>query len=323
MSRLQLSPCSWRKRLLCRTVPVVDHLTVGYFTPNILLDVCRSTGTLAGYGITVTETRVRSSIEQFRSLVAGDLDVAFTNPDNVLCYRFDPHNGLSDLFDVRIIGAVDRGMGLGLYVRDGTTPADLVGARVAVDVAGSGFALVLYDLLEAVGLSRDQYDVVPLGATPRRLSALSDGDCDATMLNGGNELIAERAGCVRLLSASERLPSYIGGVVAVAGERHVDAATKLTRALLTTADAILEGELSAVAERSASRLLGMDDRLAAAYVARMRDPAEGLIRGGTVDRDGLAALVRLRIKHLPRPGPDGTDLLEAALRPDAGFVVER
>ncbi len=293
---------------------------VGSFTPSVLLDVAGTTGSLEARGLQVEEVAVTSSPAQFRSLLDGDLDVALTSPDNVLAYRFNPGNPLGELADVRIVAAVDRGMGLGLYGRHGTTAADLVGARVGVDVATSGFALALYALAESLGVTRDQYELVTLGSTPRRLEALLAGDCTATMLNAGNELVAEQRGCVRLASAADELSPYLGTVVAVAGDTHLQVAESLSSALLETARHIVDGELSAETAASAARRLGLDDTLARRYVERLRDPRDGLVPDGTVDRGSLETLVRLRTTYLPNPAPGGGDLLDAALQPDSGLV---
>jgi ABC-type nitrate/sulfonate/bicarbonate transport system substrate-binding protein len=298
----------------------VEHLAVGSFTPSVLLDVARSTGRLAAQQLEVTEVAVTSSPAQFRSLLDHELDVALTSPDNVLAYRFDPANPLGELADVRIVAAIDRGMGLGLYGRPGTMPADLTGARVGVDVATSGFALALYALADSLGVTRDRYEVVALGSTPRRLEALLAGECVATMLNAGNELIAEERGCVRLASVGERLSPYLGTVLAVAGTAHLDAAQRLSGALLDTARGIVDGELVAEAATSAARRLGLGEGLAQRYVDRLRDPREGLVPDGVVDRGALETLVRLRTGYLPRPGRDGADVLAAALDEDSGLV---
>ena len=98
--------------------------------------------------------------------------MALTSPDNVLAYRYNPRNPLGRLADARMVAAVDRGMGLGLYARPGLTAADLRGARVGVDVPVSGFALALYALADVLGVARDDYELVTLGSTPRRLEAL-------------------------------------------------------------------------------------------------------------------------------------------------------
>ena len=298
----------------------VTRIVVGSFTPSVLLDVAQAVGRLAEVDLEVEEVPVTSSPAQFRSLLDGELDVALTSPDNVLAYRFNPRNPLGELADVRIVAAIDRGMGLGLYGRPGTTAADLVGAQVGVDVATSGFALALYALAESLGVRRDQYELVTLGSTPRRLQALLAGDCTATMLNAGNELIAEQQGCVRLASGAELLSPYLGTVVAIAGTARADEARRLSDALLETARQIVDGGLDDEVAASAARRLDLDAELARRYVERLRDPREGLVPDGTVDPGGLETLVRLRTTYLPSPAPDGGDVLDAALSEGSGLV---
>jgi ABC-type nitrate/sulfonate/bicarbonate transport system substrate-binding protein len=300
----------------------VDQIVLGSFTPSVLLDVAAATGRLGARGLEVREVPVASSPAQVRSLLAGELDVALTSPDNVLAYRFDPRNPLGELADVRIVAAIDRGMGLGLYARPGATAADLRGAQVGVDVETSGFALALYALAESLGLSRGDYRLVALGSTPRRLEALLAGDCDATMLNAGNELVAESEGCVRLAGAAELISPYLGTVVAVAGDARLDVAGRLSAALLDTAGGIIGGGLVDEAVASAARRLGLADALAVRYVERMRDPLDGLVPDGQVDPGALTTLVRLRTTYLPRV-IDGVEVLEAALQAGSGLVQPR
>lgn len=295
------------------------RVDVGTFTPPIVLDLAASSGLLHAAGLEVTETPVASSPAQFRSLADGDLQVALTSPDNVLAYRFNPRNPLGELLDARIVSAVDRALGLGLYGRPGLTADGLRGARVGVDVPHSGFALALYALAERLGVGRDEYELVALGSTPKRLEALLAGDCDATMLNAGNELLAEAVGCVRLAGMTDHYAPYLGTVVAVVGERHLETARLLARALTETGAEILAGSLDAEAVESARRRLGLDAALARRYVDRLRSRDEGLVAGGVVDRDSLETLVALRTTWLPER-VDGTDVMDAALAEDSGLV---
>ncbi|WP_193607522.1 ABC transporter substrate-binding protein [Nocardioides lijunqiniae] len=298
----------------------METIVVGSFTPSVLLDVARSTGVLAAHGLEVREVPVPSSPAQFRSLLDGEIDVALTSPDNVLAYRFSPANPLGELLDARILGAVDRGLGLGLYAGPGRSPTDLRGARLGVDVPTSGFALAMYALGDALGVPREDYELVALGSTPKRLAALLAQECDATMLNAGNELAAEAAGCVRLAAVSEVCGPYLGTVVAVVGDRHQPAGHRLAAALTATAAAVLDGDLTVETTEAAARRLDLDGTLAARYVERLRDPAEGLVRDGEVDAASLATLVRLRTTYLPVPDGDGGDVLDAALREGSGLV---
>lgn len=292
---------------------------VGTFSPPVVLDLAASSGLLEAAGVEVTEHPVTSSPAQFRSLVDGDIQVALTSPDNVLAYRYNPHNPLGELLDARIVGAVDRALGLGLYARPGSTVEDLRGATIGVDVPHSGFAVALYALADRLGVPRDTYELASLGSTPRRLQALLAGECDATMLNAGNELLAEDAGCVRLGGVTDHFAPYLGTVVAVVGEEHLPAARLLARALTETSAEVLGGALDAEALVAARRRLGLDDALARRYVDRLRSPAEGLVVDGVVDRESLATLVALRTAWLPQT-VDGRDVMEAALAEGSGLV---
>ena len=85
-----------------------------------------------------------SSPAQFRSLLDGELDVALTSPDNVLAYRFDPGNPLGQVADVRIVSAIDRGMGLGLWIVRQIVDAHLGTIHVASELGkGARFRVQL------------------------------------------------------------------------------------------------------------------------------------------------------------------------------------
>jgi ABC-type nitrate/sulfonate/bicarbonate transport system substrate-binding protein len=292
---------------------------VGTFSPPVVLDLAASSGLLEAAGLTVVEHPVPSSPAQFGSLLEGDLQVALTSPDNVLAYRFSARNPLGRVLDARIVGAVDRALGLGLYGRPGFTVDDLRGARVAVDVPHSGFALALYALADRLGVRRGELDLVSLGSTPQRLRALLAGECDATMLNAGNELLAEDAGCVRLAGVTDHFAPYLGTVVAVVGDEHVDTGRLLLRALGETCAEVLAGTLDAEVVESAQRRLGLNASLARRYLERLRSADEGLVADGAVDRESLETLVSLRRTYLPEV-VDGHDAMDAALAEDSGLV---
>jgi ABC-type nitrate/sulfonate/bicarbonate transport system substrate-binding protein len=297
----------------------MDAMVVGSFTPSVVLEVAGSTGLLAAAGLDVTEVTVSSSPSQFRALADGELDVALTSPDNVLAYRFSTRNPIGEVLDARIVGAIDRGMGLGLYARPGLAPSDLRGATIGVDVPTSGFALALYALIDHLGVDREDYTLTALGSTPRRLEALLAGECDATMLNAGNELVAEAAGCVRLAGVTDRFPSYLGTVVAVVGVEHLDVARRLSQAMTETCKTIVSGAFDSEATEATQRRLGLDGKLAKRYLERLRDPHDGVVTDGVADQASLTTLVRLRSAWLPE-AVDGHDVMEDALAEGSGLV---
>jgi hypothetical protein len=325
---------------------MAQALRVGAFSPSIVLRVARSAGVLARYGLDVVEQPVPSSTEQFRALLDGALDAALTSPDNVVAYRLLPANPLGRTADVRILLGVDRGLGLALYGRPGVaTLAAVRGGVVGVDVAESGFAFALYEILAAAGLRRDaDYTVRELGSTPRRADALIAGECDATMLNAGNDLRAAEHGCRRQRRAVDVCRPYLGTVLAATGaacdrdaERLGALVAALRAVLVRLAGPTAATEPGAAGPTAATEpgaagvagvagdgyrelavaaaAAGLRLRPAAAqrYVDGLRDPTEGLIGSGEPDEAALATVLALRRRHsrLDRPagidGPAGID----------------
>ncbi|HKO32881.1 MAG TPA: hypothetical protein VJY85_03950 [Candidatus Limnocylindria bacterium] len=249
-------------------------IRVGTFTPSVLLRVARRTGRL---GEPVEEVPVASSPAQFAALADGSLDAGLTSPDNVLGHR--------GRVDVRVLAAIDRGMGLGLYSR---LPAgQLSGSRFGVDVPTSGFAFAMYAILDDLGIT--ERNLVTLGSTPKRLRALLAGECDATMLNAGNELVASAAGLSLIGSAPQ---PYLGTVLVALSDM-----SDLSRALIGTADAILAGSYHDLVVEEASTALHLPDDLARRYLERLLSPTDGLVAGGKVDPAAMATVEDLRRKY--------------------------
>jgi ABC-type nitrate/sulfonate/bicarbonate transport system substrate-binding protein len=283
-----------------------DRLRLGTFTPSVALDVARAQGLLATAGLDVVEHAVPSSPAQFSSLAMGELDAVFTSPDNAIAYRFLPGNPLGRLLDVEIVRAVDRGLGLALVLRPGL-PAPHRGMRFAVDVPQSGFAFVGYALLDRAGLARGDYEVSALGSTPRRAEALLAGDCDATILNAGNEIRAVAAGATAYGAASELGP-YLGSVLArLESAPDPDTVDRFAAVLSDVARGILDGRFAEQAVRSAESVLGLSAELAVRHLAVLTSPDVGLVPDGVVDVASLETLVDLRRRHLPDPALELVD----------------
>jgi hypothetical protein len=301
----------------------LTSLALGTFSPSVLLRVARRTGRLAEHRLEVTEHLVTSSPGQFEALLDGRYDAVLTSPDNVLAYRYVADNPLGRTVDVRIVCAIDRGMGLALYGRPGLDGSEqLSGGILGVDIPTSGFALAMYAVLDGIGLVPDNHRVLALGSTPMRLEALLNGACDATMLNAGNELKAEAAGCVVLGRVSDLGRPYLGTVLAVVGETRTAVAKRLAAALLETSRDIAASRVDALVVEEAIDALSLSTALAGRYLLRLKAKDEGLVRDGRVDPPSIRTLVDLRRRYLPHYGA-GPDPLDAALGPDSALLLDR
>jgi hypothetical protein len=215
-------------------------------------------------------------------------------------------------------------MGLALYSR--LSPGQLRDRVFGVDVPASGFAFAMYALAASLGLGRDDYRVVALGSTPKRLTALLAGGCDATMLNAGNELHAERAGVPALARVSEVCGPYLGTVLAVLqpvpgppggpDDSEPRPHHGLAAALTATAAAVCSRELDAEVVAEAQEALGLDEPMAKRYLERLCSPTEGLVPDGVVDLGSVRTLVELRRRY--GPATEG-DPYAPALVPGSGL----
>ena len=278
------------------------RLRIGTFTPSLLIDLARSTGRLDRAGLEVTETAVPSSPAQFRSLESGEFDVVMTSPDNVLAYRFLSANPLGRNLPVDVLAGIDRGLGLSLWLAPSVSDvADVRGRVVGVDVPQSGFAFVAFALLERAGLSPGDYEVESLGSTPRRAAALTAGTCAATVLNAGNELRARASGCYVVSTVADIGP-YLGTVMAALPEDDpaiAGARIRLAEVVIDTAREIVTGGLRWEVLEAAGRLLGLEEREAAAHHECLLDRTHGLITDGHVDEGSINTLIELRRRHSP------------------------
>lgn len=278
-----------------------SSVRLGVFSPSVVLGVAAATGSLERAGLRVEEIPVRSSSHQFSLLLSGELDAVFTSPDNVIAYRDLAANPLERAADVRILAAVDRGLGLSLFAGPGVPPgAGLRGGILGVDVPTSGFAFAAYELLARQGLRKGvDYQVESLGSTPMRATALVTGQCAMTMLNAGSDLRAEAEGCTRVSRVSSLGP-YVGTVLAARGdsiEGDPSSLRSLTAVLLATSHALRAGGFGELAAGVAAARLGLAAEGVLRYLERLADLTEGLVPDGRLDELSLHTLRRLRDRH--------------------------
>jgi hypothetical protein len=271
-------------------------ISVGTFTKSIVLAVAELAGYFADAGIHVNEILVPSSPAQFEMLENGEIELAITSPDNVLAYRYLSKNPLGHKLDVRILRAVDRGLGLSLCYRP-----DLIGKPLTfgVDVPNSGFAFVGYELLARLDTQFGNYEVKNLGSTPRRRTALIAGEVDATILNAGNEIKAWSQGAVKISDVSQIGP-YLGTVLSTLG-KPTEPLLKLEKIISRVIEEILDHKHKDFVISIAMNSLELNEGSAEFHYATMLQPSHGLVSGGIVDKSSINTLIELRNKYLPTP----------------------
>lgn len=180
-------------------------------------------GFLEEEGLVVEVEDARGSRPQIEGLLAGRWDLAHTNADNVMRFR------ATGVHDLAIFLVADLGIAQKLIVHpDVRTFDDLRGRSVGVDAPDSGYAFVVYELLARAGLTRDDYEVVPLGATAYRLSGLRDGRIQAGLLSHHHETAALDDGFVILADTRDGFPTH-AGITAASTRRYSAAHPEVVR----------------------------------------------------------------------------------------------
>ena len=124
--------------------------------------------------------------------------------------------------------------------------------------------------------------------------------CSVTVLNAGNELRAQSAGCSCIASVTELGP-YLGTVLAT-NATDDDTLTHVRRfadILLNVASDILDGDRERDVVEAAIELLGLSEEEARDHYRCLTNPRTGLIGDGAVDREAIETLVTLRQTYSP------------------------
>ena len=270
---------------------VRNHLRIGQFSESPVLAVAGALSMGEKYGLEWTTQRVPSSPAQFKSLVSNEIDIAITSPDNVLLYASTAENPLGQKLKLRLLRAIDRGLGLALYTRKDRDLFALRGEKLGVDVPNSGFAFLLFAMAGRLGASSEDYEVSSVGATPKRLDALVSGEISATILNAETALKAERLGLQRRATSYDISQDYLGTVLVEAAPGNDEMAARFVAMWSEAVDFILTAEPDEI-----ERLLAPQFPLLAesSYVSLVQSSIFGLIRDPVVSELQLNTLLEIR-----------------------------
>ena len=149
---------------------------------SALAEVINETG--ADFGYSVTAEATSGSQENIRRLGSGELDFALSNAA-ITYFAVRGSEGWDRAYPVRSV--MTLAPNVALFVTQAAsginTIDDLRGRRVTVGPAGAGFEYFVAPLLEAHGVTYDDFS--PLNATQQAaVDMLTDGSADATFLGG-------------------------------------------------------------------------------------------------------------------------------------------
>ena len=187
--------------------------------PNLPVFAALEHGYFSEQGMAVALSTTPNSVSQIERFHAGEFELAFTAFDNIVAYREGMGAvALKGTPDFRVIMGATQVELSAIVAPAIKTADDLRGKTLALDAVGTGFAFVLYAMLEELGLSANDYGRVAVGATPERWKSVKDGAHVGTMTIEPFTSIATAAGFRVLRNSTETFPVYQGGIVAARAE---------------------------------------------------------------------------------------------------------
>jgi len=262
--------------------------------------VAQEKGFFRENGVEVTVTPTPGSVYQLVNLIDGKFDIAMTAIDNLIAYREgqgeDPKAG-PDL--VAVMGA-DQGFLKLVAVPEITSIGELRGKTVSVDARTTGYAFVLFELLERGGLREPDYTVERAGGVLQRFQALMEKKQAGTLLLSPFEVQAEARGFHTLASASQVLGPYQGLVAGVRqawAASHREALVGYIRAYVKGVDWLYDpaNKADAIA-LFRKNLPAMSAEGVEASYRLLLDPQTGFQRSGTINLEGVRQVLALRSK---------------------------
>ena len=217
--RVSLSLISSVVLALAVTMPALaqapKQITLNSFKSSTLWPVwvAQKQGFLEKQGIVVKNVYTPNSIAQMVGLIKGEFDMVTTALDNVIAY--DEGEGSpqapkeADL--IAYMGGTNGANSL-IARPEIKSIQDLKGKDLAVDAISTGYAFVLQEILAKNGFTKDDYKLVPFGATGARWQALQDGKAAAGLISPPISQIAIGKGFNNLADAADVLGGYQGTV---------------------------------------------------------------------------------------------------------------
>jgi ABC-type nitrate/sulfonate/bicarbonate transport system substrate-binding protein len=278
--------------------------------PNLPTFAAIEHGFFGEEGVQVELSTTPSSVFQAQKIAAGEFDIAFTAFDNVVAYsegQGAPDGGNPDY--CVIMGATQLELSF-VTAPEVKSYEDLKGKSIALDAMSTGFAFVLYDMLEQGGLTKGDYSFAAVGATPQRWQSVKDGTHAGTLTIEPFTSIAQRSG-FNVLSASTQLyDTYQGGIVAARRgwvKENPETAKAFVRAYLKgLAWTLNPANRDAAEALLLSKMPEIQPAAAKPVMASLLSPRSGLTPNGDILPDGMRRVLALRSRY----GAGGRELTD-------------
>jgi ABC-type nitrate/sulfonate/bicarbonate transport system substrate-binding protein len=270
--------------------------------PNLPVFAALEHGFFAEEGLAVSLTTTQSSVSQIEKFHAGEFDLAFTAFDNVVAYQEGQGAAkLSGTPDFRVIMGATQVELSAIVAPSIERVEDLKGKSLALDAVGTGFAFVLYAMLEQLGLSTADYERVAVGATPERWQSVKEGIHAGTITIEPFTSIAKAAGFRVLKQSTDAFPVYQGGIVAAReswASQNAERVKAFIRGYLKGLEwTLAPGNRAAAASLLQAKMPEIKPGVVEAVMTSLLSPRSGLTPRAAVLRDGMQKVLDLRSRY--------------------------
>ena len=266
---------------------------------NWPLWIAQDKGFFTDNGLEVKITPTPGSVFQIQNLMAGKFDIAFSNYDNVVGYMEGQGEApLPEPPDLFVFMAVQYGAVRLVANPEIKTIAELKGKSVAVDAATTGYAFVLYKMLQQAGVNEGEYTVDKVGSTSQRAEALMQNKTSATILTTPLEILPESKGYRRLANATEAVGPYqaVSGVARRSwAKEHKAELVGFIKAYVRALDWIARPENKAEAIAIYRKQIPAASEASAAKALEVLvESGEGFAKRAKLDPAAMATVLKLR-----------------------------
>ena len=283
--------------------------------PNLPIFIAQEKGFFEDAGVAPVLNTTPSSTYQIEHLMNGKYQIAGTAIDNVVAYTEGQGavalDETPDVFAFMGATQLELSFVVAPYIK---RFADLKGQTVALDAMATGFAFILYRMLDNAGVSRDDVTMVEVGATPDRWESVKTGEHAGTLTIEPFTAMAQMAGFRVLESSLQTVDSYQGGSFAARRRWAADNCNVLTAfisgyldGLAWTLDPVNRDEGAHVLLRNMPNINPKSiDRI----MDKLLSPATGLTPDATIDKDGFETVLALRSQYGEREITDASKYLD-------------
>lgn len=265
--------------------------------------IAQDKGMFAKHGLEVKITPTPSSVFQLTNLIAGKFDIAMTAIDNLIAYREGQGEEPVPGPDLIAFMGGDNGLLRLVSVPEVKGYADLRGKTVSVDARTTGYAFVLFEMLErGGGLRLDQdYKVERAGGVLQRFQSLMEKKHDGTLLLSPFDLQANAKGFNVLGRATDVLGAYqglVGGARKSWADANRDAVIGYIRAYSEAVDWLYDPRNKTEAVGIFRKNLpNVPQQGAEAAYGVLASPPDGFFKKARIDMEGVRTVLRLRSKY--------------------------